>query len=157
MKILADTKERALRDPQKFATDLKDGRIGMRGDKLFDPGNDEDSDEEMEDGHVEAHPESALVKAKNEDKWEPLPTSQNVVRMPPINWEKYGVVGESLDKLHKDYVARPPEGTPQKMGPDGVFQPGPEGQRREYAGVAAPYNPFKDSIDKTNSKKSGKR
>jgi hypothetical protein len=160
MKLLADTKERALRDPQRFATDLTEGRIGMRGDKLFDPGNEEESDEEMEDRETEAQPESgaqAMVKAKNEDKWEPLPTPQNVVRMPAVNWEQYGVVGDSLDKLHKDYVARPPEGMPQKMGHDGLFQPGPEGQRREYAGVAAPYNPFKDNIDKSNSRKSGKR
>lgn len=160
MKILADTKQRALSNPEGFATALKEGRIRMRGDGLLDPSGDADSDEDMEDADQTMKTESgtqAVARVKDEEKWEPLPTSQNVVRMPPINWEQYGVVGDSLEKLHKDQVARPVEGMPQRMGPDGQFHTGPEGQRREYAGVASPYNPLKDRIEKPNSKKGGKR
>lgn len=162
MKVLADTKERALKDPERFETALKEGRIRMRGDELYNPSgaDEDDSDEEMEgaeNAKRKAPETQAVASAKDDEKWGPLPTPQNVVRMPPINWEKYGVVGDSLEKIHKDQVARPVEGMPQKMGPDGRFQPGPDGQRREYSGVAAPYNPLKDRIEKANMKKGGKR
>ncbi|KUJ11180.1 uncharacterized protein LY89DRAFT_239181 [Mollisia scopiformis] len=160
MKLLADTKERALRDPERFATALTEGRIHTRGDTLFNPSNEADSDEEMEDaddlGQIESG-RQAVARATNEEKWKPLPTPQNVVRMPAVNWEQYGVVGDSLEKIHKDQIARPNEGIPQKMGPDGKFQAGSEGQRRDYLGIAAPYNPLKDKIEKSGTKKSGKR
>ncbi|KAF8847819.1 hypothetical protein BDZ45DRAFT_548525, partial [Acephala macrosclerotiorum] len=153
IKALSDTKERALRDPDAFTTALKEGRIGVRGDELLHPnGGDTDEDEEMEDAEGLAKEEEgsqAVAKVRDGDKWNPLPTSQNVVRMPPINWEQYGVVGNALDKMHRDQVARPPQGVPQRMGPDGQFHAGPsDGQRKEYPGVAAPYNPLKDKIEK---------
>ncbi|CAD0114035.1 unnamed protein product [Aureobasidium uvarum] len=60
-----------------------------------------------------------------------VPLPQDIVRCPPIEWTKYNIVGESLDKLHRDQQARPGDSaSPQR---DSV--------------VAAPYNPFLDKLD----------
>ncbi|PQE29818.1 Cysteine and histidine-rich domain-containing 1 protein [Rutstroemia sp. NJR-2017a WRK4] len=68
-----------------------------------------------------------------EEKWEEIPKPQNIVRCPPINWAKYGVVGESLDKMHEDQVRRPSEGFPAKINPDGtVTHVYGDGPKREY-------------------------
>ncbi|THX10749.1 hypothetical protein D6D13_05318 [Aureobasidium pullulans] len=60
-----------------------------------------------------------------------VPLPQDVVRCPPIEWAKYNIVGESLDKLHRDQQARP--GDVDSSQRDSV--------------VAAPYNPFLDKLD----------
>jgi hypothetical protein len=62
-----------------------------------------------------------------------IPGPQNVVRMPYINWEKYHVVGEPLERMHEH----------QRKWP-GNFAYGHD-QGREYA-VAAPYSPFTDVL-----------
>jgi hypothetical protein len=60
-----------------------------------------------------------------------VPLPQDVVRCPPIEWAKYNIVGESLDKLHSDQQARP----------------GDFGLSQRDSVVAAPYNPFLDKLD----------
>jgi hypothetical protein len=60
-----------------------------------------------------------------------VPLPQDVVRCPPIEWAKYNIVGESLDKLHSDQLARP----------------GNVGSSQRDSVVAAPYNPFLDKLD----------
>lgn len=60
-----------------------------------------------------------------------VPLPQDVVRCPPIEWAKYHVVGESLDKIHRDQQARP----------------GELGSNQRDSLVAAPYNPFLDKLD----------
>jgi len=50
-----------------------------------------------------------------------IPRPQNVVRCPPIEWAKYHIVGESLEKMHN-------------------FQ-------QATSEVASPYNPFRDTIN----------
>lgn len=163
MRALAATKERALGNPEAFATALGGGKIRMRGDELFTPSGEgpSDVDEDLEDAEELSHGHPATQSKKGGDseheRWDPLPNLQNVVRMPSINWEQYGVVGDSLDKMHKDQLARPVEGAPQKIGPDGQFRAGLESQRRHNTGVAAPYNPLKDKIEKPGPKKTGKK
>jgi hypothetical protein len=92
---------------------------------------------------------------KNEE-WGQLPKPQNVVRCPPVNWNKYAVVGESLDKLHADQVKRPTEGKPQILGADGKLHFGGDALRRTIDGVAAPYS-SKDKLEKPGARKGGKR
>lgn len=60
----------------------------------------------------------------------PIPEAQNVVRCPPIEWAKYHVIGESLDKLHREQQLRP--------GVGGV-------EERESI-IAGPLNPFADRL-----------
>ena len=63
-----------------------------------------------------------------------IPGPQNVVRTPYINWDKYGIIGEPLDRMHAQQQKWPgTSGTSHSKG-------------REYV-VAAPYSPFMDSID----------
>lgn len=96
------------------------------------------------------------AKESKKKEWGELPEPQNVVRCPPINWNKYAVVGDSLDKLHADQQKRPTEGKPQVIGADGTLHFGGDSARRTVEGVASPYSP-KDKVDKTSTRKGGKR
>ena len=123
-------------------------------------GDDEDDDEdepvlgarqenghEAEDGSLSPHlpaevPDSQPSQPQLQDKMDVdtakpfprIPGPQNVVRMPYVNWEKYGIAGEPLEKMHAQQQKWPgTSGTSQNKG-------------REYA-IAAPYSPFADSID----------
>jgi hypothetical protein len=58
--------------------------------------------------------------------WPVIPGPQNVVRVPAINWASYGIVGEPLDKIQAEEVARP--------------------SRSEPAVIAAPYSVFRDTL-----------
>ncbi|KAI5205701.1 hypothetical protein E4T39_02803 [Aureobasidium subglaciale] len=60
-----------------------------------------------------------------------VPLPQDVVRCPPIEWAKYNIVGESLEKLHLDQQTRP----------------GDDASSQRDSVVAAPYNPFVDKLD----------
>lgn len=86
--------------------------------------------------------------------WTSIPKPQNVVRCPPINWSQYAVVGESLDKLHDEQVRYPAQGTPAVLTPEGRFEfKGGDGgvgvgKQERYVGVAAPFAPGKDKIDR---------
>jgi hypothetical protein len=84
--------------------------------------------------------------------WTNLPTPQDVVRMPAINWSKYAVVGESLDKLHREQLAKPTIGTPATLAADGKAyefkgEPNPDDGKKSV-GIAAPYDPLHDKIKK---------
>ncbi len=66
--------------------------------------------------------------------------------MPPVNFDKYGVVGEALDKLHAEQVSRPPQGSPVAIAPDGTYSlktaPRPAAGR-EYQGGCRALQPAK--------------
>lgn len=59
------------------------------------------------------------------------------MRCPPVNWAKYHVVGEALDKLHEEQRRRPvnDQGNDDTLGVEG-----------EDHIIAAPYNPWKDRL-----------
>ncbi|WPG97352.1 Hypothetical protein R9X50_00012600 [Acrodontium crateriforme] len=65
----------------------------------------------------------------------PLPGPQNIVRMPPINWAKYNIIGAPLDSLHEQQQRWP--------GAHASFS---NDRGREHA-VSAPYSPFLDHLD----------
>ncbi|KAL5088798.1 hypothetical protein Trisim1_006213 [Trichoderma cf. simile WF8] len=130
IQALSQIKNDAVEHPDEFARDLAMGKVG-RG----------------------AQPDDETTTRA----WvaQPIPKAQDVVRCPPINWSQYAVVGESLDKLHAEQVSRPTQGTPATIGAGGVYQfKGGDGKQEEYPGVAAPYAPLKDKIEKkTKSRK----
>ena len=97
--------------------------------------------------------------------WQTLPKPQTVIRCPPINWAQYGVVGESLDKLHAEQVAAPTPGAPAALGPGGAFEfkagaaggggaaPAPAAEpARRLVGIAAPYSPMRDKLEKKSGR-----
>jgi hypothetical protein len=105
-------------------------------------------------------PTSQNTKEKRRKKqppaaWRTLPKPQNVVRCPPINWSQYGVVGESLDKLHAEQQRAPSQGVPATLnpGPGGLTyefkgEGSNTGEQKKLVGVAASYTPGKDKLDK---------
>lgn len=153
---------------------------GGGGDQ--DDSEDEDDDDEGEDGESDAEmedkdggeasssglgpsPMEAPGKGKTaasapapqpprrpQPSWTSLPTPQDVVRMPAINWSKYAVVGESLEKLHREELAKPTLGTPATVAADGKayeFKGGPNpDDGKKSVGIAAPYDPLHDKIKK---------
>ena len=175
MQALKRAKNDALADPAAFLADLQAGRVRTEGDRLFvetaeedDDDDDSSSDDDAEageDGPAAGQTEPAAggagkPKPKGQGKsahgarsWQKLPKPQNVVRTPPVNWGQYGVVGESLDKLHAEQVAAPTQGMPSVLGPGRTFEfkagdQQPAGEQRRLVGVAAPYAPGKDKLDK---------
>lgn len=165
---LRQIKERALADPEAFADALTAGRIRTAGDNLFGDLAVQDTDSEDDDVPMDVESEIANVDTTVKDSsagnsikpWPHLPKPQNIIRTPPINWTQYCIVGEPLDKLHADQVERPMEGIPARIGPNGQITPVDGGRRNEGNGVAAPYTPGRDKIEKTSqgsTKKGGKR
>jgi hypothetical protein len=164
IQTLSEIKERAAADPTGFAEALKAGRIETRReDGVFAPVRDGDRGEEgrevegAEEGQVEEEEEE-----EGEKEWPSLPRPQNIVRTPAINWSQYGIVGESLDRLHTDQVANPPAGAPAtiKQAADGsvsvVYPPEGKKGREDTQGnvvdgvryVAAAYAPGRDRVEK---------
>ncbi|KAL6878658.1 hypothetical protein J3F83DRAFT_723417 [Trichoderma novae-zelandiae] len=142
IQTLSQIKNAAIEHPDEFVRDLVQGRVGQGAQRS-------------------SASASASAGANDTDDREPawiahsIPKAQDVVRCPPINWSQYAVVGESLDKLHNEQVSRPTQGTPATLGAGGMYQfKGGDGKQEEYPGVAAPYAPLKDKIEKkTKSRK----
>ena len=178
MATLDRVKSAALAEPNAFIQDLTTGRVRTEGGGLFGGGGgggghaarnkdeDKDSDSDMEDQsqsrtNIPAATSDEAPKqpqgAAEPKPWASIPKPQNIVRCPPINWSQYAVVGESLDKLHNEQIMRPAQGTPAVMTTDGRFEfkggeGGGVGKQERYIGVAAPYAPGRDKIDRSSSK-----
>jgi hypothetical protein len=152
----------------------KDPGISVAVDS--DVGNSDDDDSDTSGGRpMETHLRDGTLSTIDSDRsetggckgkissrestlWPEFPRPQNVIRTPPINWAQYAVVGESLDKLHADQVTRPNEGSPAKVGPHGEAVPVESlGKKQLGLGVASPYMPGRDKIDKPSGTKKGHR
>ena len=82
------------------------------------------------------------LATKEQNQFGELPTAQKVVRMPPVNWAKYHIVGESLDKLHEEQRIRPAQGQPLR---DDDLRPK---ERGAESVIARAYDPWKDGLVK---------
>lgn len=173
MKALQKAKEAALADPEAFIKDLSSGKIKMGGSGLgssmgddYDEDDDDDSDDDSEDAEQDGvKNESGSTNIDKKPKrnkpelkpWSRLPSKQNVVRMPHINWSQYSVAGGSLDRLHNEQVSHPSQGTPATVGADGAYVFQGTGRQEEYRGIAAPYDPLKDKLIKKPKSKAPNR
>ncbi|TQV95708.1 Major facilitator superfamily transporter [Cordyceps javanica] len=159
IRALSSAKEAAVDDPEAFVQDLVAGRVnqpaaGIRGATTSDDG-DGDGDQEQE----QEQEDTPAQQRQQTKQWATLPRPQDVVRCPPINWSQYAVVGDSLDKLHAEQVARPTQGTPAAYIPGhaGMYEfRGGDGRQEAYQGVAVPYNPVKDRVDRKATSKARK-
>ena len=138
IQALNKAKTEALEDPAAFLEDLATGKVQPRQDYAF--GADGVEDDEDEGGGDSSE--------STQRAWSSLPKPQQVVRCPPINWSQYAVVGDSLDKLHADQVARPSQGAPAVYGSGGTYDTRMEGKQERYVGVAAAYEPGRDLLEK---------
>ena len=143
IQALNRAKDAAVVDPEAFVKDLVEGKINAP-----QPEEDESSDEG--EGMDNAGEGSSKQLPRDQPReWTTLPKPQNIVRCPPINWSQYAIVGDSLDKLHAEQINRPTQGTPATIGQHGVYEfKGGDGKQEKYSGVAAPYNPLQDKVDK---------
>ncbi|EYE90650.1 uncharacterized protein EURHEDRAFT_430301, partial [Aspergillus ruber CBS 135680] len=139
MRALDRMKKAAAADPERFARELTSGNLKAEDKGSFinlnlsaDEDKDEDEDEEMEgDKGVEGQGDVFSNLGT-------FPTPQNVVRMPPINWAKYQIIGEPLDKMHAEQLRRPSAGEPLR---EGLAQRAPEHV------LASPYRPLVDKLE----------
>lgn len=125
-------KEAAGADPEGFAYDLATGRLRTedRGAVIqFSDDDVIDTEEDNKEGDKKSKTDGTSTS-----KFGRLPPPQNVVRMPPINWAKYQVIGDSLDRMHEEQLRRPIPGEPRR-------EPAPE-----YM-LASPYRPLVDQLD----------
>ncbi|KAF7195504.1 hypothetical protein HII31_03098 [Pseudocercospora fuligena] len=160
--VLEKVKQLALDDPEHFKEELAAGRLKEQRPKIgdlqaiLDAAEDGDSDDEVvlgapADGQYttramaskslspeipDSQPASQKPLSDSQAQHFPrIPGPQNVVRMPHINWNKYGISGEPLETMHEQQKKWP--GSAQGYGVS---------RGREYA-VAAPYSPFHDQMD----------
>ncbi|KHN94494.1 uncharacterized protein MAM_07682 [Metarhizium album ARSEF 1941] len=146
-------KDEALDDPESFMKDLAAGKVKPRDDCLFESVDSDEHDGDTGGENSRSKRSSRQDEESKPREWSSLPKPQDVVRCPPLNWAQYAVVGESLDKLHAEQVARPSQGLPAVFGPNGMYDIKTEGKQEKYTGVAAPYAPAKDRIDRKSKGK----
>ena len=128
IKQLNKMKIAAREDPQAFLDALKSGSLHAPPPRAtLDLQEDSDSAEEAS-------------STTSDNRFGRIPNPINVVRAPPINWAKYHVVGEALDKLHEEQRQRPTSGPPRSDR---------DKQAQQHV-VAAPYRPFIDKLEPPN-------
>jgi hypothetical protein len=153
LRALAELKSVAVADPKGFAQSIQENRpqaaqsrndiLGPTLAGLADSVPSEGADVKMGQSGVEMRKDSADVGAPTSaNKFPAIPQPQNVVRCPPINWEKYHIVGQPLDKLHEEQKKWPGQPEPPRTQ---------LGARAPPHAVAAPYSPFTDGIGKKSS------
>lgn len=125
MRDLDRMKEAALKDPEQFVKDLEQGKLShssRTGIEQDDPGST-----------------SAQPSHRDASNFGSFPTAQDVVRAPPVEWAKYHIVGEPLDRLHEVQQHYPGFTENSRAGVDAA-------QPHE---IAAPYRPFLDRLDQS--------
>lgn len=128
LQILEKLKHAAISQPEAFAAELAAGRLRQDANPS-DPlqatfESDSDEDDEV-DGESQA--------PEKEAKFPKFPNMQNVFRAPHVNWARYNIVGEPLDRMHEEQRLRPGQG--EKLKDDVP----------EFV-IAAPYSPFRDKL-----------
>ncbi|KAF1842687.1 uncharacterized protein K460DRAFT_289308 [Cucurbitaria berberidis CBS 394.84] len=153
LKALEELKAAAVSDPQAFARSLQEQRAQASQSYhdiltptlsgLVDPAQDHEQDIKAEQPSTDERKDSAATGAKlGPAKIPAIPQPQNVVRCPPVNWAKYHIVGEPLDKLHEE----------QKKWPGAAEPPrAKSGMRAPPHTVTAPYSPFTDGLGQSPS------
>lgn len=141
IKALDELKRAAAADPEGFSRELLAGNLTQPDHQFIDTEitMKDDDEEDSEQGEAEGE--------ENKSKFGTIPKPQNVVRMPPINWAKYHIVGEPLDKMHEEQRNRPFAGVPRQDA----------NQRAPEHFIAAPYRPLTDRIDSPVKGGRGKR
>ncbi|KAK1911888.1 hypothetical protein P3342_010972 [Pyrenophora teres f. teres] len=148
LKALDELKAAAVANPEAFVRSLQDQRAQASQSYqdvltptlagLTDPVR---TDEERPSS-ADARKDSTKEAKPEPPKFPPIPQPQNIVRCPPINWDKYHVVGESLDKMHEEQKKWPGSSEPPRTK---------SGQRAPPHSVTAPYSPFTDGISARSS------
>ncbi|KAF2786635.1 hypothetical protein K505DRAFT_141286 [Melanomma pulvis-pyrius CBS 109.77] len=156
LKTLEELKAAAVSDPQGFVRSIQAQRShpskpnvdplsptlsDVSGSLLGDSAGTESEQRTAEGRKDSASMDSQAASTDPATKFPPIPQPQNIIRCPPVNWAKYHIVGESLDKLHKE----------QKQYPGSVEPPrNQQGAKAPPHAVSAPYSPFTDSVGESH-------
>lgn len=136
LKTLEQQKQAAVADPVAFAQGLSAGKVKSASTTgLFD--GTSGSHNSTATQSTGSDPDNQHAANQADPNFGTIPGPQNIVRCPPINWAKYHIVGEALDKLHEEQRARPTPGEPQR---DEL-----PARATEHV-VAAPYRPWADKL-----------
>lgn len=123
MRDLERMKRAALADPEQFVKDLQDGKLVKAP---------------REGVGVDASDLAAEESGKEVvSKFGDLPSAQNITRCPPVEWAKYHIVGEPLDRIHQI----------QQKYPGFTEETLERTERPQPHVIAAPYRPFVDRLD----------
>ena len=143
LKTLERQKQIARADPEAFAADVLAGRVKTvrRSGLGMAPQQDhamvkEEIGKDLSAENHNGEEESSLDSRRS--KFDDMPGPQDIIRAPPINWAKYHIVGEPLDRLHEEQKTRPTPGQPRRDGDES--RPGPKHV------IAAPYSPWADKL-----------
>ncbi|CAI6331543.1 unnamed protein product [Periconia digitata] len=150
LKALEQLRQQAVADPKAFALSLQTQRANAppsQSDILAPTLSDISNDARKELHQSESSPRANDQEEDDEDpgtnsvteapRFPSIPQPQNVVRCPPVNWAKYHVIGESLDKMHEEQKRYPNSTDPLRSH---------QGKKQAPHAVAAPYSPFTDSL-----------
>lgn len=153
LKALEELKAAAVADPQGFVRNLQEqkAQASRAHQDILGPTLADITDtaaKELADGHTQrsaaARSDSAEVEGTPQEpaKFPAIPQPQNIVRCPPVNWAKYHIVGEPLDKMHEE----------QRRYPGAVEPPRTQqGMKAPPHTIAAPYSPFIDGVGESQS------
>ena len=133
LKSLEEQKTLAVAAPEKFVQAIANGAIQTQPKKLLDALNEQSR-----------RPDQNGTEDFSQS-FGNIPGPQNVVRCPAINWAKYHIVGEGLERLHQQQKLRPEPGEPER---DDESEPEPE--KPPKAVIAAPYSPWTDKLPKSS-------
>lgn len=129
MQDLDRMKKAAMGDPEQFVKDLQEGKLNRPS-----AGGEVDVLESVSEDD----------QAGQDSKFGKFPSAQDIPRCPPVEWAKYHIVGEPLDRMHDVQRQFPGSGEETYDGPE----------RLQPHVIAAPYRPFLDKLDnaRTGSK-----
>jgi hypothetical protein len=105
LETLQKQKEAALADPEKFAEDLLAGKIKAAPQR--GPYDWAETPEESDQAEYRPASEPA-------SEFGTIPGRQKVLQTPAINWSQYHILGEPLEALHEEQLARPSPGGPSR-------------------------------------------
>lgn len=157
MVTLSKQRDAALQNPRAFAEALRRDEVKMRDTAgtgglggFDDCEGDEDARDngtEIDDDEMSTSPTSPITPSAPLHSFGPIPTPQNVVRTPRINWAKYHIMSKPLENMHKSESQNPTEGTPRtdqdlKQEISRMQGLGRQGE----AVLTAPYDPWKDEL-----------
>lgn len=149
LRALQDLKAAAVSDPQAFVRSLQEQRAqaSQSHQDILTPTlaglSDAASSSEQDANSADTRKDSTHMEAKPDPpKFPAIPQPQNIVRCPPVNWDKYHIVGEPLDKMHEEQKKWPGSAEPPRTK---------SGQRAPPHSVTSPYSPFADGVSAGSS------
>ena len=137
LKTLEKQKHAAVEDPGEFTKHVVSGRLQTSSTARLPGQIRSPYKPSAQYESISGNSESAA----NPMAFGDIPSPQNIVRCPPINWAKYHVVGEALDKLHEEQRLRPTSGEVRRDV---------EPSRSLEHVIAAPYRPWVDKLPESS-------